>query len=164
MRSENVENEIKVIEEKIEKLVSLKKEKEIENSKQSKRKWLFIKKNNNLEKEILEIEENIKKLQFEIISLRSKDPKFSADLRASIKNELKAYIIQKILNRPESVVIFNDINTIIDEIMKEINSDGKISNISEIKDTIKNEMMGKLKENFKFSEEKNINTLEAFKK
>ena len=44
MRSENVENEIKVIEEKIEKLVSLKKEKEIENSKQSKRKWLFIKK------------------------------------------------------------------------------------------------------------------------
>ena len=30
--------------------------------------------------------------------------------------------------------------------------------------TIKNEMMGKLKENFKFSEEKNINTLEAFKK
>ena len=48
--------------------------------------------------------------------------------------------------------------------MKEINSDGKISNISEIKDTIKNEMMGKLKENFKFSEEKNINTLEAFKK
>ena len=164
MRSENVENEIRIIEEKIEKLVSLKKEKEIENSKQGKRKWLFIKKNNNLEKEILEIEENIKKLQFEIISLRSKDPKFSADLRASIKNELKAYIIQKILNRPESVVIFNDINTITDEIMKEINSDGKISNISEIKDTIKNEMMGKLKENFKFSQEKNINTLEAFKK
>jgi hypothetical protein len=164
MRSENVENEIKVIEQKIENLVSLKKEKEIENLKQSKKKWLFIKKNNNLEKEILEIEENIKKLQFEIISLKSKDPKFTANLRANIKNELKAYIIQKILNRPESVVIFNDINTIIDEIMKEINSDGKISNISEIKDTIKNEMMGKLKENFKFSQEKNINTLEAFKK
>ena len=144
--------------------MSLKREKEIKNSKQSKKKWLFIKKNNNLEKEILEIEENIKRLQFEIISLRSKDPKFSADLRANIKNELKAYIIQKILNRPESVVIFNDINTIIDEIMKEINSDGKISNISEIKDTIKNEMMEKLKENFKFSQEKNINTLEAFKK
>ena len=164
MRSKNVENEIKVIEQKIENLVSLKKEKEIENSKQSKKKWLFIKKSNNLEKEILEIEENIKKLQFEIISLKSKDPKFIADLRSNIKNELKAYIIQKILNRPESVVIFNDINTIIDEIMKEINSDGKISNISEIKDTIKNEMMGKLKENFKFSQEKNINTLEAFKK
>ena len=122
------------------------------------------KKNNNLEKEILEIEKNIKKLQFEIISLKSKDPKFIADLRSNIKNELKAYIIQKILNKPESVVIFNDINTIIDEIMKEINSDGKISNISEIKDTIKNEMMEKLKENFKFSQEKNINTLEAFKK
>ena len=164
MENNNVENEVKIIEEKIEKLVSLKKEKEIENSKQGKRKWLFIKKSNNLEKEILEMEENIKKLQFEIISLKSKDPKFTADLRANIKNELKAYIIQKILNRPESVVVFNDINTIIDEIMKEINSDGKISNISEIKDTIKNEMMGKLKENFKFSEEKNINTLEAFKK
>ena len=164
MENNKVENEVKIIEEKIEKLVSLKKEKEIENSKQSKKKWLFIKKNNNLEKEILEIEENIKKLQFEIISLKSKDPKFIADLRSNIKNELKAYIIQKILNKPESVVIFNDINTIIDEIMKEINSDGKISNISEIKDTIKNEMMGKLKENFKFSQEKNINTLEAFKK
>ena len=164
MENNNVENEVKIIEEKIEKLVSLKKEKEIENSKQSKKKWLFIKKNNNLEKEILEIEKNIKKLQFEIISLKSKDSKFIADLRSNIKNELKAYIIQKILNKPESVVIFNDINTIIDEIMKEINSDGKISNISEIKDTIKNEMMGKLKENFKFSQEKNINTLEAFKK
>ena len=164
MENNNIENEIRIIEEKIEKLVSLKKEKEIKNSKQGKKKWLFIKKNNNLEKEILEIEENIKKLQFEIISLKSKDPKFTADLRANIKNELKAYIIQKILNRPESVVIFNDINTIIDEIMKEINSDGKISNISEIKDTIKNEMMEKLKENFKFSQEKNINTLEAFKK
>ena len=164
MENNNIENEIRIIEEKIEELVSLKREKEIENSKQSKKKWLFIKKSNNFEKEILEIEENIKKLQFEIISLKSKDPKFIADLRSNIKNELKAYIIQKILNRPESVVIFNDINTIIDEIMKEINSDGKISNISEIKDTIKNEMMGKLKENFKFSQEKNINTLEAFKK
>ena len=164
MENNNIENEIRIIEEKIEELVSLKREKEIENSKQCKRKWIFLKKSNNLEKEILEIEENIKKLQFEIISLKSKDPKFTADLRANIKNELKAYIIQKVLNRPESVVVFNDINTIIDEIMKEINSDGKIANISEIKDTIKNEMMGKLKENFKFSQEKNINTLEAFKK
>ena len=164
MENNNIENEIRIIEEKIEELVSLKREKEIENSKQCKRKWIFLKKGNNLEKEILEIEENIKKLQFEIISLKSKDPKFTADLRANIKNELKAYIIQKVLNRPESVVVFNDINTIIDEIMKEINSDGKIANISEIKDTIKNEMLGKLKENFKFSQEKNINTLEAFKK
>jgi len=164
MENNNIENEIRIIEEKIEELVSLKREKEIENSKQCKRKWIFLKKGNNLEKEILEIEENIKKLQFEIISLKSKDPKFTADLRANIKNELKAYIIQKVLNKPESVVVFNDINTIIDEIMKEINSDGKIANISEIKDTIKNEMMGKLKENFKFSQEKNINTLEAFKK
>ena len=164
MENNNIENEIRIIEEKIEELVSLKREKEIENSKQCKRKWIFLKKGNNLEKEILDIEENIKKLQFEIISLKSKDPKFIADLRSNIKNELKAYIIQKILNRPESVVVFNEVNTIIDEIMKEINSDGKIANISEIKDTIKNEMMGKLKENFKFSQEKNINTLEAFKK
>ena len=164
MENNNIENEIRIIEEKIEELVSLKREKEIENSKQCKRKWIFLKKGNNLEKEILDIEENIKKLQFEIISLKSKDPKFTADLRANIKNELKAYIIQKILNRPESLVIFNEINTITAEIMKEINSDGKIANISEIKDTIKNEMMGKLKENFKFSQEKNINTLEAFKK
>ena len=48
--------------------------------------------------------------------------------------------------------------------MKEINSNGKIDNVSEIKAVIKNEMIEKLKENFKFSQEKNINVLEAFKK
>ena len=159
-----MEKEIKLIEKEIEVLVSLKRKIEIENSKQGKRKWIFFKKANNLEKVILEIEENIKKLKFEIISLKSKVPKFSNDLRANIKNELKAYIIQKILNSPESLVIFNEINTITAEIMKEINSDGKIDNVSEIKDVIKNEMIEKLKENFKFSQEKNINVLEAFKK
>ena len=159
-----MEKEIKLIEKEIEVLLSLKRKIEIENSKQGKRKWLFFKKTNNLEKLILEIEENIKKLQFEIISLKSKNSKFSNDLRANIKNELKAYIIQKILNRPESLVIFNEINTITAEIMKEINSDGKIDNVSEIKAVIKNEMIEKLKENFKFSQEKNINVLEAFKK
>ena len=159
-----MEKEIKLIEKEIEVLLSLKRKIEIENSKQGKRKWLFFKKTNNLEKVILEIEENIKKLQFEIISLKSKNSKFSNDLRANIKNELKAYIIQKILNRPESLVIFNEINTIVTEIMKEINSDGKIENVSEIKAVIKNEMIEKLKENFKFSQEKNINVLEAFKK
>ena len=159
-----MEKEIKLIEKEIEVLLSLKRKIEIENSKQGKRKWLFFKKTNNLVKVILEIEENIKKLKFEIISLKSKVPKFSNDLRANIKNELKAYIIQKILNRPESLVIFNEINTITAEIMKEINSDGKIDNVSEIKDVIKNEMIEKLKENFKFSQEKNINVLEAFKK
>ena len=159
-----MEKEIKLIEKEIEVLLSLKRKIEIENSKQDKRKWLFFKKTNNLEKVILEIEENIKKLKFEIISLKSKVPKFSNDLRANIKNELKAYIIQKILNRPESLVIFNEINTITAEIMKEINSDGKIDNVSEIKAVIKNEMIEKLKENFKFSQEKNINVLEAFKK
>ena len=159
-----MEKEIKLIEKEIEVLLSLKRKIEIENSKQGKRKWLFFKKTNNLEKVILEIEENIKKLKFEIISLKSKVPKFSNDLRANIKNELKAYIIQKILNRPESLVIFNEINTITAEIMKEINSDGKIDNVSEIKAVIKNEMIEKLKENFKFSQEKNLNVLEAFKK
>ena len=159
-----MEKKIKLIEKEIEVLLSLKRKIEIENSKQGKRKWLFFKKTNNLEKVILEIEENIKKLKFEIISLKSKVPKFSNDLRANIKNELKAYIIQKILNRPESLVIFNEINTIVTEIMKEINSDGKIDNVSEIKAVIKNEMIEKLKENFKFSQEKNINVLEAFKK
>ena len=152
-----------LIEKEIEVLLSLKRKIEIENSKQSKRKWLFFKKTNNLEKIILEIEENIKKLQFEIVSLKSKNSKFSNDLRANIKNELKAYIIQKILNRPESLVIFNEINTITAEIMKEINSDGKIDNVSEIKDVIKNEMIEKLKENFEFIENKNTNTLESFK-
>ena len=44
MENNNIENEIRIIEEKIEELVSLKREKEIENSKQGKRKWLFIKK------------------------------------------------------------------------------------------------------------------------
>lgn len=85
------------------------------------------------------------------------------DLRSEIKNELKAYIIQKILNKAESTIIFNDINTIVNEIMDEISLGGKISNNSEIKESIKNEMLGKLKENFDFIEDKNISTLEAFK-
>ena len=57
-----MEKEIKLIEKEIEVLLSLKRKIEIENSKQGKRKWLFFKKTNNLEKLILEIEENIKKL------------------------------------------------------------------------------------------------------
>ena len=67
------------------------------------------------------------------------------------------------MNKPESRIIFNDLNTIIDEVMSEITFGGKISNNSEIKESIKNEMLGKLKENFDFIEDKNINTLEAFK-
>lgn len=153
-----MEKEIKLIEKEIEVLLSLKRKIEIENSKQGKRKWLFFKKTNNLEKIILEIEENIKKLQFEIVSLKSKNSKFSNDLRANIKNELKAYIIQKILNEPESKIIFKEIHIIIDEILKEINFDN-----SKIKTVIKNEMIEKLKENFEFIEDKNTNTLESFK-
>ena len=67
------------------------------------------------------------------------------------------------MNKPESRIIFNDLNTIIDEVISEITFGGKISNNSEIKESIKNEMLGKLKENFDFIEDKNINTLEAFK-
>ena len=153
-----MEKEIKLIEKEIEVLLSLKRKIEIENSKQGKRKWLFFKKTNNLEKIILEIEENIKKLQFEIVSLKSKNSKFSNDLRANIKNELKAYIIQKILNESESRIVFKEIHIIIDEILKEINFDN-----SKIKTAIKDEMIEKLKENFEFIENKNTNTLESFK-
>ena len=39
----------------------------------------------------------------------------------------------------------------------------KIWNILKRKETNENEMLGKLKENFDFIEDKNINTLEAFK-
>ena len=119
---------------------------------------------NNVEKEIENLTSQIDGLSKKLNLLKAKTFKPTIDLRANIKNELKAYIIQKILNRPESLVIFNEINTITAEIMKEINSDGKIDNVSEIKDVIKNEMIEKLKENFKFSQEKNINFLEAFKK
>ena len=76
---------------------------------------------------------------------------------------MKAYFIQKILNKPESTIIFNNINSIIDEIIKEISTTGKFLNKSEIKESIKNEMLRKLKENFDFIEDKNTNTLEAFK-
>ena len=51
-----------------------------------------------------------------------------------------------------------EINTIIDEILKEINFDN-----SKIKTVIKDEMIEKLKENFEFIEDKNTNTLESFK-
>ena len=58
--------------------------------------------------------------------LKAKTFKSTIDLRANIKNELKAYIIQKILNEPESKIIFKEIHIIIDEILKEINFDNSI--------------------------------------
>ena len=116
---------------------------------------------NNVEKEIENLTSQIDGLSKKLNLLKAKTFKSTIDLRANIKNELKVYIIQKILNRPESVVIFNDINTIIDEIMivfKEINF-----NNSKIKTVIKDEIIEKLKENFEFIEDKNTNTLESFK-
>ena len=156
----NVEKEIENLEKQIRNLISLRKEKI---SKSTFRILNIFKRENKTEKEIENLTSQIDRLSKKLNLLKAKTFKSTIDLRANIKNELKAYIIQKILNRPESLVIFNEINTITAEIMKEINSDGKIDNVSEIKDVIKNEMIEKLKENFEFIENKNTNTLESFK-
>ena len=156
----NVEKEIENLEKQIRNLISLRKEKI---SKSTFRILNIFKRENKTEKEIENLTSQIDRLSKKLNLLKAKTFKSTIDLRANIKNELKAYIIQKILNRPESLVIFNEINTITAEIMKEINSDGKIENVSEIKAVIKNEMIEKLKENFEFIEDKNTNTLESFK-
>ncbi|WP_336184386.1 hypothetical protein [Fusobacterium polymorphum] len=156
----NVEKEIENLEKQIRNLISLREEKI---SKSTFRILNIFKRENKTEKEIENLTSQIDRLSKKLNLLKAKTFKSTIDLRANIKNELKAYIIQKILNRPESLVIFNEINTITAEIMKEINSDGKIDNVSEIKDVIKNEMIEKLKENFEFIENKNTNTLESFK-
>lgn len=159
MNEKNVDKQIKKLEEQIGNLISLRKEKIAKNLKNSSKIWNILKRKNTDEKEIERLEEEISRLSRE----RAKVSKPFGDLRSEIKNELKAYIIQKILNKAESAIIFNDINTIVNEIMDEITLGGKISNNSEIKESIKNEMLGKLKENFDFVEDKNISTLEAFK-
>ena len=156
----DVEKEIENLEKQIRNLISLRKRKI---SKSTFRILNIFKRENKTEKEIENLTSQIGGLSKKLDLLKAKTFKSTIDLRANIKNELKAYIIQKILNRPESLVIFNEINTITAEIMKEINSDGKIDNVSEIKDVIKNEMIEKLKENFEFIENKNTNTLESFK-
>lgn len=104
---------------------------------------------NNVEKEIENLTSQIDRLSKKLNLLKAKTFKSTIDLRANIKNELKAYIIQKILNGPESKIIFKEIHIIIDEILKEINFDN-----SKIKTVIKNEMIEKLKENFEFIEDK----------
>ena len=113
---------------------------------------------NNVEKEIENLTSQIDGLSKKLNLLKAKTFKSTIDLRANIKNELKAYIIQKILNEPESKIIFKEIHIIIDEILKEINFDN-----SKIKTVIKDEIIEKLKENFEFIEDKNTNTLESFK-
>ena len=163
MNEKNVDKQIKKLEEQIGNLISLRKEKIAKNLKNSSKIWNILKRKNTDEKEIERLEEEISRLSRELSLLRAKVSKPFGDLRSEIKNELKAYIIQKILNKAESAIIFNDINTIVNEIMDEITLGGKISNNSEIKECIKNEMLGKLKENFDFVEDKNISTLEAFK-
>ena len=163
MNEKNVDKQIKKLEEQIGNLISLRKEKIAKNLKNSSKIWNILKRKNTDEKEIERLEEEISRLSRKLSLLRAKVSKPFGDLRSEIKNELKAYIIQKILNKAESTIIFNDINTIVNEIMDEISLGGKISNNSEIKESIKNEMLGKLKENFDFIEDKNISTLEAFK-
>ncbi|MHB9297240.1 hypothetical protein ACW0S4_02000 [Fusobacterium polymorphum] len=113
---------------------------------------------NNVEKEIENLTSQIDGLSKKLNLLKAKTFKPTIDLKANIKNELKAYIIQKILNEPESKIIFKEIHIIIDEILKEINFDN-----SKIKTVIKDEIIEKLKENFEFIEDKNTNTLESFK-
>ena len=152
----NVEKEIENLEKQIRNLISLRKEKI---SKSTFRILNIFKRENKTEKEIENLTSQIDGLNKKLNLLKAKTFKSTIDLRTNIKNELKAYIIQKILNEPESKIIFKEIHIIIDEILKEINFDN-----SKIKTVIKNEMIEKLKENFKFSQEKNINVLEAFKK
>ena len=163
MKEKKIENEIEKLEEQIAALIALRKEKINQNSRNFSKIWNILKRKETNENEIEKLEKEISSLSKELSALKAKISKSFGDLRSEIKNELKAYIIQKILNKPESRIIFNDLNTIIDEVMSEITFSGKISNNSEIKESIKNEMLGKLKENFDFIEDKNINTLEAFK-
>ncbi len=140
----NVEKEIENLEKQIRNLISLRKEKI---SKSTFRILNIFKRENKTEKEIENLTSQIDRLSKKLNLLKAKTFKSTIDLRANIKNELKAYIIQKILNEPESKIIF-----------KEINFDN-----SKIKTVIKNEMIEKLKENFEFIENKNTNTLESFK-
>ena len=163
MKEKKIENEIEKLEEQIATLIALRKEKISQSSRNFSKIWNILKRKETTENEIEKLEKEISSLSKELSALKVKISKPFGDLRSEIKNELKAYFIQKILNKPESAIIFNDINTIVNEIMDEITLGGKISNNSEIKESIKNEMLRKLKENFDFIEDKNTNTLEAFK-
>ena len=149
------EKKIEKLEEQIAALIALRKEKINQSSRNFSKIWNILKRKEANENEIEKLEKEISSLSKELSALKAKISKSFGDLRSEIKNELKAYIIQKILNKPESRIIFNDLNTIIDKVISEITFGGKISNNSEIKESIKNEMLGKLKENFDFIEDKN---------
>ena len=155
MKKNNVEMKIEKLEKQIGDLISSRKEKIAKKLKNTSRIWNIFK----IEHLTNKIDELSKKLSL----LKAKISNPTVNLRANIKNELKAYIIQKILNEPESKIIFKEINTIIDEIMIDIDFDKISFDNSKIKTTIKDEMLEKLKENFEFIEDKNTNTLEAFK-
>ena len=118
----NVEKEIKNLEKQIRNLISLRKEKI---SKSTFRILNIFKRENKAEKEIENLTSQIDRLSKKLNLLKAKTFKSTIDLRANIKNELKAYIIQKILNEPESKIIFKEIHIIIDEILKEIKDSEK---------------------------------------
>ena len=158
MKKNNVEMEIEKLEKQIGDLISSRKEKIAKNLKNTSRIWNIFKRESKSEKEIEHLTNKIDELSKKLSLLKAKISNPTVNLRANIKNELKAYIIQKILNEPESKIIFKEIHIIIDEILKEINFDN-----SKIKTVIKNEMIEKLKENFEFIENKNTNTLKSFK-
>ena len=140
----NVEKEIENLEKQIRNLISLREEKI---SKSTFRILNIFKRENKTEKEIENLTSQIDRLSKKLNLLKAKTFKSTIDLRANIKNELKAYIIQKILNEPESKIVFKEINF----------------NNSKIKTVIKDEIIEKLKENFEFIEDKNTNILESFK-
>ena len=158
MKKNNVEMEIEKLEKQIGDLISSRKEKIAKNLKNTSRIWNIFKRESKSEKEIEHLTNKIDELSKKLSLLKAKISNPTVNLRANIKNELKAYIIQKILNEPENKIVFKEIHTIIDEILKEINFDN-----SKIKTAIKDEMIEKLKENFEFIENKNTNILESFK-
>ena len=106
----NVEKEIENLEKQIRNLISLRKEKI---SKSTFRILNIFKRENKTEKEIENLTSQIDGLSKKLNLLKAKTFKSTIDLRANIKNELKAYIIQKILNEPESKIIFKEIHIII---------------------------------------------------
>lgn len=163
MKKNNVEMKIEKLEKQIGDLISSRKEKIAKKLKNTSRIWNIFKRESKSEKEIEYLTNKIDELSKKLSLLKAKISNPTVNLRANIKNELKAYIIQKILNEPESKIIFKEINTIIDEIMIDIDFDKISFDNSKIKTTIKDEMLEKLKENFEFIEDKNTNTLEAFK-
>ena len=106
----NVEKEIENLEKQIRNLISLREEKI---SKSTFRILNVFKRENKTEKEIENLTSQIDGLSKKLNLLKAKTFKSTIDLRANIKNELKAYIIQKILNESESRIVFKEIKFLI---------------------------------------------------